>query len=68
MLVTIDIDEATARRLSEAGITDPKEFAQEAFSEQLDELEDARIAKARLRSPEGWISQDDLERELGLDS
>ena len=42
-------------------------YAREAILEHLDDLEDTYVAQQRLKRPAGHITQNDLEKELGLD-
>jgi crotonobetainyl-CoA:carnitine CoA-transferase CaiB-like acyl-CoA transferase len=66
--ISIEIDKEKEQRLAAAGVKDAGAFASQAVDELLAELEDARIAAERLNSPEGWVSQEELERSLGLES
>lgn len=43
-----------------------EKLIEEALIEKLEELEDLRLAKQRLENPSGWISMEELEKELGL--
>lgn len=67
MTLTIEISERSERRLEALGVRDKQGFALRALDELISEMEDARVATERLRKPEGWTSQEELERELGLD-
>lgn len=67
MSMTIEINERSERRLEALGVQDKQAFAQQALEELISEMEDARVASDRLSHPQGWVSQEELERELGLD-
>ena len=67
MSITIEITEQSERRLEALGIQDKEAFARQALDALISEMEDARVASNRLNHPEGWVSQEELERELGLD-
>lgn len=67
MSVTIEISERSERRMEALGVRDKQAFAQQALEELISEMEDARVASERLSLPQGWVSQEELERELGLD-
>jgi len=68
MRITIDLGKSRERRLAALGVKDARAFTRRAVDELLTELEDARIATERLTEPEGWVGQEELERELGLGS
>jgi predicted DNA-binding protein len=68
-MLVIELDPETAERLErlarEAGTT-PASFALEAIREQIEEMEDVRIAQERLATPGRPYSAEEVKRELGL--
>lgn len=62
-----DIEKSFDKYASLFGST-KEQFIEEALIEKLEELEDLRVAKQRLENPSGWISMEELEKELGLEN
>ena len=42
-------------------------YAREALIAYIEELEDMYLAMSRLEKPQGFLSQEEAEKELGLD-
>lgn len=66
MTITLRIDKQTERRLEALGIRNQEAFAQGTLDEFISEMEEVRAASDRLSHPEGQVTQEELERELGL--
>ncbi len=70
-MLSISLDPEIARRLAElaklAGKSEA-DYARELIEEDIEDLEDLRIAEARLANPGKRLTSEQVRKELGLDN